>query len=403
MHATASADVNSASTSDPALPAGPTDAHWAAVMSLTLGCFGLVTAEFLPASLLTGMARDLQVSVGAAGQTVTTTAVVGAIAAPLLPLLTQRFDRRQVVIVYTLMLLVSNAITLFAQSLGVLLLARVLLGVALSGFWSMAAALAMRLVPPTQMARAVSLIYSGISLATVLAAPLGAWMGEQWGWRSAFMAAGAISVLALAVQLFSLPSLPPIDRPNLRAMLGLLKRPSMRTALITVLLMVTGHFAGFTYVRPLLEQVTELPALYLSPVLLGYGLAGFAGNALGGRLAQVRASRAVLCAGLLIAGLQLALLLGAQWMPLAVTAVVLWGLAFSLLPVGVQTWVVRAAPDQAESAGGVIVATFQVAIASGALFGGLLVDHGGPLAATAFAMVSVALGALVCWRRAGAD
>ena len=161
----------------PCRPAAPTRAQWPALVSLTLGVFGLVTAEFLPASLLTAMAADLGVSEGAAGQAVTATALVGAVAAPTMPLLTRRFDRRHVMLALTLLLLASNGLALFAHSLARLLVARVVLGVALGGFWSMAAALALRLVPETMFARAMALVLSGVSVATVCAAPVGAWMG----------------------------------------------------------------------------------------------------------------------------------------------------------------------------------------------------------------------------------
>jgi len=152
--------------------------RWAAIGSLSLGVFGLVTAEFLPASLLTAMATDLGVSAGAAGQAVTATALVGAVAAPSIPLLTRRLDRKLVMLVLTMLLVLSNAIAATASSLLVLLVARVLLGVALGGFWSMAAALAMRLVPEQLFARAMSIILTGVSIATVCAAPIGAWMAS---------------------------------------------------------------------------------------------------------------------------------------------------------------------------------------------------------------------------------
>ncbi|HEX7687168.1 MAG TPA: MFS transporter, partial [Burkholderiaceae bacterium] len=123
-------------------PPPPAAAHWPAIASLALGVFGLVTAEFLPASLLTAMSADLGVSDGAAGQAVTATALVGAIAAPTVPLATRRLDRRHVMLALTVLLLASNALAIAAHGLPLLLAARVLLGVALGGFWSMAAALA---------------------------------------------------------------------------------------------------------------------------------------------------------------------------------------------------------------------------------------------------------------------
>lgn len=376
----------------------PNEALWPAVTSLALGVFGLVTAEFLPASLLTAMATDLHVSVGAAGQAVTATALVGAVAAPSIPLLTRRFDRKLVMLMLTVLLVVSNALAATATSLPVLLVARVLLGIALGGFWSMSAALAMRLVPDALFARAMSFILTGVSVATVCAAPIGAWMGDTWGWRSAFIAAGVVSVFTLAVQLITLPPLPPRDNPNLRVLGELLTRPSVRVALLAVLLVISGHFAGFTYIRPLMEQITQMSVGTITAVLLGYGVGGFFGNFAGGWLAGRSERLAIVCGGSVVALLAAILLVGAHSVVVTALAITLWGFAFGAFPVGFQTWIVRAAPDQAEGAGGLLVAAFQIAIASGAIGGGLLVDHIGALGGPAFAVAAVSLGTLLTLR-----
>ena len=369
--------------------------QWSAIASLSLGVFALVTAEFLPASLLTAMASDLGISDGAAGQAVTATALVGALAAPSIPLLTRRFDRRAVMLALAALLVLSNAIAATASSLAVLLIARVLLGVALGGFWSMAAALAMRLVPDKLFARAMSAILTGVSIATVCAAPIGAWMGALWGWRSAFVAAGAVSALTFAAQLATLPALPPRDSPSLRVLGQLLRRPHVRVALLAVLLVISGHFAGFTYIRPLMEDVTRLPVRAISAILLGYGIGGFFGNFAGGFVAERSERRAIVFGGALIAALATALLLAGSSATVTAIAVCLWGFAFGAFPVGFQTWIVRAAPDQAEGAGGLLVAAFQIAIASGAIGGGLLVDHIGALGGPAFAATTLTLGTIL--------
>ncbi|MDR7297626.1 DHA1 family purine ribonucleoside efflux pump-like MFS transporter [Pelomonas aquatica] len=373
-------------------------AHWPAVASLTMGVFGLVMAEFLPASLLTAMSTDFGVSYGAAGQAVTATALVGAVAAPSLPLLTRRLDRRSVMLALSLLLVLSNALAAVADSLATLLAARVMLGVALGGFWSMAGVLAMRLVPQPLFARAMSLILAGVSVATVCAAPLGAWMGDVWGWRSAFIAAGAVSLVTLAVQFSTLPALPPRDDPSLRVFAELLRRPPVRVALLAVVLVISGHFAGFTYIRPFMEQVTQLSVGTISAVLLGYGVGGFFGNFAGGWLAGRSERRAIVFGGMVIATLAAGLVVAGSSAAVTAVAVTLWSFAFGAFPVGFQTWIVRAAPDQAESAGGLLVASFQIAIASGAIFGGLLVDRIGALGGPAFAIAAVTLGTLLTLR-----
>jgi DHA1 family purine ribonucleoside efflux pump-like MFS transporter len=373
-------------------------ANWAGITSLALGVFGLVTAEFLPASLLTAMAVDLDISVGAAGQAVTATALVGAIAALTIPVLTRDLDRKLVLLVLSLLLVASNILAATAGSFSVLLIARVLLGIALGGFWSMAAALAMRLVPDHLFARAMSIILTGVSVATVCAAPLGAYIGDFWGWRSAFIAAGCLSLVTIVAQLFAIPGLPPKDNPSLRILFQLLGRTQVRVALLAVILVISGHFAGFTYIRPLLEDVTGLSVSAISAVLLGFGIGGFFGNFAGAFIAERSERNAIIFGGAFIAVIAATLLIAGNTAGIATVSIALWGFAFGAFPIGFQTWIIRAAPDQAEGAGGLLVAAFQIAIASGAIGGGILVDHIGALGGPAFALVALTLGtSLVMW------
>jgi len=363
-------------------------AAWAAVGALTLGVFALVTSEFLPASVLTPLARDLGVSVGAAGQAVTATAVVGAFAAPLTPVLTGRFDRRLVMWGLMALLSVSNLLTVFAKDLPTLLVARVLLGASLGGFWSMAAALAMRLVPPAAMPRAMSLIFTGVSVATVSAAPIGAYVSDTLGWRAAFIISGGVGALALVSQLLTLPRLAPTSTPRLLGLVEVARRPAVATALIGVLLVISGHFAGFTYVRPVLEQVAHLDLKAISLTLLAFGVAGFFGNLVGAALVGRDPRLAVLTGAALVGVSALAIVTLGHVGLLTAVALTVWGFAFAMLPVGFQSWATSAAPDQAELAGGLLTSTFQVAIAAGAVFGGVLVDQMGPLSAPGYAAVS---------------
>ncbi len=388
------------SPANPALlpPLAPPDAsvaNWPGIISLALGVFGLVTAEFLPASLLTAMAADLGISAGAAGQAVTATALVGAIAAPTIPVITRNLDRKLVLLVLSLLLVISNVLAATAENFAVLLVSRILLGVALGGFWSMSAALAMRLVPDNLFARAMSVILTGVSVATVCAAPLGAYIGDLWGWRSAFIVAGGLSLVTIIAQFFAIPALPPKDNPNLRTLFELLGRTHVRVALLAVLLVISGHFAGFTYIRPLLEDITHLPVSAISAVLLGYGIGGFFGNFAGALIAERSERFAIASGGALIVILALTLIIGGGNASVAAFSIALWGFAFGAFPIGFQTWIVRAAPDQAEGAGGLLVAAFQIAIASGAIGGGLLVDHIGALGGPVFALIAITVGVAV--------
>ncbi|PSJ36922.1 MFS transporter [Allosphingosinicella deserti] len=365
---------------------------WSGIGALASSVFGLVMAEFLPASVLTPMANDLSVSLGAAGQAVTATAVVGAFAAILVPVLTRAWNRRAVLLSLLALLCLSNLMTATAGSLTSLLTARLFLGIALGGFWSMAAATAMRLVPMAVLGRAMALVFTGVTVATVSAAPVGAYIGELLSWRAAFWLAGVVSLLALVSVAATIPSLPPTGKSDLAGLAEVTRRRGVRAALIGVLLIVSGHFAAFTYIRPVLEQVTRLDVPTISLTLLVFGGAGFAGNVAGGLLTSRDPKLSVTAgaAGMTVA-MALLVLLGSS-PAIAIAALALWGAAFATLPVGFQAWVATETEDKAELGGGVLTATFQVAIASGAVLGGLLVDRLGLLSAQAYCAVAALAG-----------
>ncbi|AXA76054.1 MFS transporter [Achromobacter xylosoxidans] len=343
---------------------------WMAVFSLAMGVFGLLTAEYLPASLLTPMALDLGVSEALAGQAVTVTAVVALFAGLLVPGLTRALDRRVVLLAFSTLMVASNLLVALSSSLAVLLAMRILLGVALGGFWSMAAAVAMRLVPPALLPRALSIIFSGIAVGTVVAVPLGSYLGGRYGWRSAFVAAAAVGVATLAFQWLTLPRLAPGRTARLRTVLEVLLRPGIAVGMLGCVLVHTGHFALFTYIRPFLETTTGVGADGLALMLLGFGVANFAGTLLAGWLLGHSARATLVLMPALVGAAALALAL----LPASVTGqallVALWGMAFGGVPVAWSNWVASAVPDQAESAGGMVVASVQssIAAAGGAMF-----------------------------------
>jgi predicted MFS family arabinose efflux permease len=347
---------------------------WGAVISMTLGVFGLVTAEFLPASLLTPMALDLGISEGVAGQAVTATAVVALVTSLLIVAATRRFDRRVVLLAFSILLIVSNLLVAFAPNLPLLLMGRVLLGAALGGFWTMSAAVMMRLVPEALIPRALAIMFSGVSAATILAAPVGSYLGDIFGWRSVFLIAAALGAVTLIVQFATLPALAPAGSARLRTLIDVLRRPGVGLGMISIALVFTGHFALFTYVRPFLETVTGVGISAVSGILLGFGLANFLGTYLGGLLLSwnMRFTMTIMPLAMGFLGLGLALSGGAPVLDAALMA--LWGLAFGAVPVAWSTWITRTVPDEAETGGGLIVAAVQLAIAMGAAVGGAVFD-----------------------------
>ncbi|WP_435101954.1 MFS transporter [Arhodomonas sp. AD133] len=350
---------------------------WSAVFSMTLGVFGLVTAEFLPASLLTPMATDLGITEGLTGQAVTTTAAVALVTSLLITTVTRRIDRRLVLQGFSVLLIASNLLVAFAPNLTVLLLGRILLGAGLGGFWTMSAATVMRLVPEALVPRALSMIFSGVSVATIAAAPLGSFFGDIVGWRNVFLIAAALGALALVVQLATLPRMAPSGLTRLRTLAEVLARPRVGLGMVSAGLMFTGHFAFFTYIRPFLENVTGVDVSGVSGILLGFGVANFLGTFLGGFLLE-RSMRLTLIAMPLLMGMLGVTLAGTGGTPAADSVMVaLWGLAFGTIPVAWSTWLTRTVPDEAESAGGLLVAAIQLAIATGAAGGGAIFDVSG--------------------------
>ncbi len=374
----------------------PVSAAWLAVFSLTMGVFGLLTAEYLPASLLTPMAAELGVSEALAGQAVTVTAVVALFSGLLVPALTSGLDRRMVLLAFSTLMIASNLLVAVSSSMTIMLVMRVFLGIALGGFWAMAAAVTMRLVPAGLFPRAISIVFSGIAIGTVVSVPLGSYLGELFGWRSAFYAAAAIGLVTLVFQLFTLPKLAPVKTTaRLRTVLDVVLRPGIAIGMLGCILAHTGHYALFTYIRPFLESTASVGADTLALILLGFGIANFAGTLLGGWLMErsLRGTLVLMPTLVGIAGLAL-VFLPVSGFGLALL-VAFWGLAFGGVPVAWSTWVAHSVPDQAESAGGMVVASVQGAIAAGAATGGLMFSLSGIVGVFAGGSLVMLLAALL--------
>lgn len=368
---------------------------WGAVISMALGVFGLVTAEFLPASLLTPMAADLGITEGMAGQAVTVTAAVALLTSLLISTATRRIDRRHVLLGFSMLLVASNLMVAFAPNLTVLLIGRVLLGMALGGFWTMSIATMMRLVPEDLVPRGLSIMFSGVSAATIAAAPLGSYFGDLLGWRDVFRMAALLGVLALVVQFLTLPRMAPSGMTRLRTLFDVLMRPRVGLGMLAAALVFTGHFAFFTYIRPFLETVTGVGVSGVATILLGFGVANFLGNYLGGWMVERNLRLTMLLMPLLMGTLGLSLVLLESTPVTDAALVAVWGLAFGAIPVAWSTWLTRTVPDEAESASGLLVAAINLAIATGAAVGGLIFDLGGALNVFAASAAVLLLAALM--------
>jgi predicted MFS family arabinose efflux permease len=306
-------------------------------------------------------------------------------------------DRRHLLLGLTALMLVSGVIVAFAPSFALLMAGRALLGIVVGGFWAMSAATVMRLVSEDQVPNALALLNGGNALATTIAAPLGSFLGQYIGWRGAFFIVVPLAAATFAWQWLTLPSMPSDRTVRSASALGLLRRPEARNGMAAVGLLFAGQFALFTYLRPFLENVTELSVSLLSLVLLIMGAAGLAGTWLIGRVVARSLPATVIAAPLAMAAIALGLVAAGE-MPLPTAGLLaLWGLIGTALPVAWWTWLSRTLPEDAEAGGGLMVAVVQLAITIGAAGGGLLFDAAGHratfLASAALLAASALLGA----------
>lgn len=353
---------------------------WSAVFSMALGVAGLLMAELLPVSLLTPIAADLRISEGLAGQAVTATALVALVASMVMAAATRGMDRRHVMLAFSMVLIVSSLLVGFAPNLAVLIAGRLLLGVAVGGFWSMSGATAMRLVPAASVPRALSIVFGAASVATVVAAPVGSALGAVIGWRGVFLVPAAIGLGAMLWQYAALPPLAPAGQAGMRTLLRVLKRPYVGRGMAAVLLSFVGQFTLFTYLRPFLETVTGLGVGGVSTMLLVFGVASFAGSLVAGAMVARSLRMTLGLVPVAIGAVAAGLVAAGTFAPAAAVLVALWGFAVATVPISWQTWVTSTVPDEAETGGGLLVATMQLAITLGAAAGGALFDASGPVA-----------------------
>jgi predicted MFS family arabinose efflux permease len=344
---------------------------WVAVLSVALGSFVLVLSEFLPIGLLPAIAKDLNISVGTAGLMVVATGLLGAIGAPVVTVFTSRIDRRIVLLSLTVLLVVSDVLGAFAPNLGVLLVARMLLGLGIGGFWALGAGIAGRLVKPAAVIRATSFITGGVSIATVVSLPLGAFVSSVATWRTAFLIGAALGAIALVLQIALLPRIPAIQRVRFATLGQLLKVPRARIGLIATAFAFVAQFSAYTYVSPYLEQLVRISPTTITIALLAFGVAGIAGNFVAGITLSRSVTATLTATKIALAVSVVALPLLAWSLPGVFVLLVIWGFVWGALPLGLQTWMSQAAPAASDGSLALFVTTIQLAISVGSVVGGI--------------------------------
>ncbi|MBF4551270.1 MULTISPECIES: MFS transporter [unclassified Pseudoclavibacter] len=374
----------------------PPKTAWAAIAAMMATSFVLVVAEFLPPSLLPSMAASLGITEGQAGQTVTVTAFVGFLTAPTIGILVPRLDRRTLLVVLAGAAALSSAVVAVAPGFVLLLIARLLLGAALGAFWAMSIAIAASLSQPKHLGRAIMLVNTGTTVATVAGVPLGSYLGTIMDWRLIFASVAIVTVVVAIALRLALPHVPPTaSSGGFRSLVETLRVPGIRVGLTGHILTVLGHFVAFTYIRLAIDRVPGLDGVGVAALLVAFGIGGVIGNFVVGLLVDRHLAVLRFAVPLLI-GVSIgivALAPGQIW--LVAVAVTTWGIGFGGWLTTLGTWMGRLVPDRMESGGGLSVAGFQLAITLGAGVGGLLIDLIGVTPALVVASVSAIVGGLI--------
>ncbi|WP_142631534.1 MFS transporter [Raoultella ornithinolytica] len=353
-------------------------AYWSGVLAMTLCVFVLIASEFMPVSLLTPIAADLRVSEGLAGQGIAISGALAVLTSLSLSTLAGNLNRKYLLLGMTALMALSATMVALSPSYLIYMTGRALIGIAIGGFWSMSAATALRLVPRRQVPHALAIFNGGNALATVIAAPLGSYLGAVMGWRGAFLYLVPVAIAAFIWQCFSLPAMAPDNnrRPG-RSAFHLLSRPVVAVGLLACGLFFMGQFSLFTYVRPFLETVTRVDISALSLILLTIGIAGFIGTLVISHFLKRGLYSTLAAISSLMAVVAVTLILTGQHLWFVVPLLGFWGLMATAAPTGWWAWVARTLPDDAEAGGGLMVAAIQLSIALGSTLGGLAFDHTG--------------------------
>jgi len=377
-----------------------------ALWALALSAFAIGTTEFVIVGLIPTIAASLQVSVPSAGLLVSLYALGVAIGAPLLTAMTGRVPRKQLLLGLMVLFTIGNLVAWLAPDYTALMAARVLTGLAHGVFFSIGSTIATSLVPKEKAATAIALMFTGLTVALVTGVPLGTFIGQHFGWQATFLAVSLLGVIAVIGSAILVPSDIAGSKPApLLMQLAVLKKPRLLLVYAITTLGYGGSFIAFTYLAPILQQVSGFAASTVSLVMLVYGVSVAAGNIWGGKLADrlgpVRALQIVFA---LLALVLFVLAFTAPSKPLVLMTVLAWGaVAFGNVP-GLQVYVVRRAerdaPQAVDVASGLNIAAFNVGIALGAWGGGLIVAHLG-LMATPWIGALVVVGALLLTTLAG--
>ena len=369
-----------------------------ALYALTVGAFGIGVTEFVIMGLLIDVSGDLGVSIAAAGMLISGYALGVVFGAPVLTVLSSRWPRKTALIALMVIFTIGNIACALAPNYETLMAARLLAALSHGTFFGVGSVVATGLVTPERRASAIAIMFTGLTVANIAGVPFGTWLGQEYGWRTTFWAVAVVGVAALAVLAIFLPRDDSEPEPqDWRSDLATMARPQVLAGLAITVLGYAGVFTVFTYIAPVLTQVTGFSDAAVSPILLVFGGGLIVGNLVGGRLADRNLDRSIL---LTLAALSLSLLVMAFVLPEKGLMVAMVGLVCAAGFATVAPLQMRVL-EKAQGAGQALASSFNIAAfnlgnAIGAWGGGLAIDHGPglsslPLVAAAFPISALLL------------
>lgn len=371
------------------------------LLALALGAFGIGVTEFSPMGMLPIIAGDLGVSIPTAGMLISAYAFGVLLGAPLMTLVFANMARRNLLLLSMAIFTLGNLISALADSYNVLLLGRIITSFNHGAFFGVGAIVAMNVVPPEKRAGAVAAMFSGLTIATIGGVPLAAYIGEVIGWRPAFFGMAVIGLITMAALRLSLPAMVNEQKANVRNELRVLGKKPVLVALLLTVVSSSAMFTVFTYIVPILQDETQASTMFVTAMLVLYGIGLAVGNVLGGRFAD-RSMDLTLIASLVAVMLLLVTLALVISSPLLVAPLILlWGIAsFALVP-PLQAMVVQEAAEAPSLASAMNIGAFNLGNALGAMLGALMISAGFGLNAVPLAgAVTAAVGlAMVLWFR----
>ncbi|ATD62284.1 MAG: MFS transporter [Janthinobacterium svalbardensis] len=369
-----------------------------ALLALTLSAFAIGTTEFVIVGLLPTIAADLGVNLPSAGLLVSLYALGVAVGAPVLTALTGKIPRKTLLLSLMVLFTLGNLLAWKSPGYETLVIARILTGLAHGVFFSIGSTIATSLVPKDKAASAIAIMFTGLTVALVTGVPLGTFIGQHVGWRETFLAVSALGLVAFVGSLLYVPSSIKHSKPaSLLQQVQVLAQPRLLLVYAMTAVGYGGSFIAFTYLAPILQQVSGFSAGAVGAVMLVYGVSVAFGNIWGGKLADQKGPVSALKLIFLLLALVLLLLTFTAPHPvLVVITVLLWGAVAFGNVAGLQVYVVQQAghftPRAVDVASGLNIAAFNLGIAGGAWGGGLIVEHLG-LVHTGWIGALVVLGA----------